>query len=183
TADESKHRFYVGINPSLVKWPSRAEQLGGLKPHPALKKADLKAREAADKCFKQWIEEGRLRPAELRPSSSTTNWYIVGGDSRRYRPVFTFIHLNRHLRKAFGRKSPFAQSLIAVLIEKARCFRRLVVNDVRDAYMHLWVLPSNRSLYTVNITPFNDTPNPYEFWCLPYGPSHCPRCLECVLQW
>ncbi|KAF4688401.1 hypothetical protein FOZ60_002801, partial [Perkinsus olseni] len=112
TADESKHRFYVGINPSLVKWPSRAEQLGGLKPHPALKKADLKSS-----------------------------------------PVFTFIHLNRHLRKAFGRKSPFAQSLIAVLIEKARCFRRLVVNDVRDAYMHLWVLPSNRSLYTVNITP------------------------------
>ncbi|KAF4650587.1 hypothetical protein FOL47_001038, partial [Perkinsus chesapeaki] len=177
-----KHRFYVGINPALVPKPSRAEQLGGLKPQPALRKADSQAKEAADKCFKQWIEEGRLQPTKLDPSTSTTNWYVVGGDTRRYRPVFTFTHLNRHLRRAFGRRSPFAQN-IAVLIEKARCYKRLVVNDVKDAYMHLWVLPSNRHLYTVNIAPFDDSPSLYEFWCLPYGPSHCPRCLECVLQW
>ncbi|KAF4648085.1 hypothetical protein FOL47_003749, partial [Perkinsus chesapeaki] len=66
---------------------------------------------------------------------------------------------------------------------KARCYEYGIINDVMDAYMRLWLLPSNRKYFTVNITPFEATPTWCEFWCLPYGPSHCPRVLELCLQW
>ncbi|KAF4729314.1 paraneoplastic Ma antigen, partial [Perkinsus olseni] len=180
--DKSPRRFYVGVNPSLVTDPQRSEQLGALNPHRQLVQASSDAGKAAAEYFAQWEREGRIAPATLTPASSTTSWYIVGGDNRRYRPVFSFIHLNRHLRRAF-RRNPFSQALISGLIEKSRCYEHVVFNDLRDAYMHLWLLPSNYHLFTFNLTPLADDQTIYEFHCLPYGPSHSPRMLEICLQW
>ncbi|KAF4649650.1 paraneoplastic Ma antigen, partial [Perkinsus chesapeaki] len=178
----SQRRFFVGVNPALIKPPSRAEQLGSLRLHKNLRNAGAEEIAAAERSFRRWREEGRLQHGCLGTESSTTSWYVTGGSGRRYRPVFTFLHLNRHLRAAFG-NDPFAQVLISMLVDKTRCYKYTVVNDLADAYMHLWLLPSNWHLFTVNTTPFSETPTIEEFHCLPYGPSFCPRILETCLQW
>ncbi|KAF4651721.1 hypothetical protein FOL47_000219 [Perkinsus chesapeaki] len=176
------YRFYVGVNPAIIKDSSRAEKMGALKPHKNLSEAPPEALEAGRRCFEQWRSEGRLVSTDVHSAISITNWYMVGGDSRRYRPVFPFIHLNRNLRSALGNE-PFPQALIATLVDKSRCFSHCTVNDLSDAYMHLWLLPSNWPMFTVNVTPLSDTVDLCEFHCLPYGPSHCPRLLETCLQW
>ncbi|KAF4743794.1 hypothetical protein FOZ62_019479, partial [Perkinsus olseni] len=119
SGDTPSKRVYVGFNPAVVKDPRRAEQLGALRPHKRLSRATPEAFAAGEKCFEQWISEGRLQPTTLTESSSTTSWYVVGGESsRRFRPVFPFIHLNRSLRLAFG-KQPFSQALTSTLIDKS----------------------------------------------------------------
>ncbi|KAF4722716.1 paraneoplastic Ma antigen, partial [Perkinsus olseni] len=128
-------RFYVAFNPDLIKPPSRAEQLGALRPHKKLLEATNGAQDAAKGIFKQWIHEGRLCPAK---------------------------------------------ALISTLITKSRCYSYVTLNDLRDAFMHLWILPSNRQYYLVN--PESGSPIPSTMTQRSMLSTVCPMGRATVLE-
>ncbi|KAF4758170.1 hypothetical protein FOZ63_011745, partial [Perkinsus olseni] len=179
--DTPSKRVYVGFNPALEKDPRRAEQLGALRPaervgfHPSgdtpSKRAYVGFNPALEKDPRRAEQLGALRPHK-RLSRATPEASAAGEKC-----------FEQSLLSSGFRKAGYNQALTSTLIDKSRCYPYVILNDVQDAYMHLWLLPSNRRCFTVNTTPLSDEPTLYEFCCLPYGPSHCPRVLEVTLQW
>ncbi|KAF4680771.1 hypothetical protein FOZ60_012992 [Perkinsus olseni] len=127
--DQPKHRFYVGVNPSMVKDPSRAEQLGAVRAHKKLLEASKEARQASDgRYVRERSHPGRprgLAQAIMRSMKKSSPQCFISRPApvimREYHPEMQQQGTDIFGRKDFREVTNLVSSRIDIS-EETRCF-------------------------------------------------------------